>query len=204
MGENPTPAIMKTSHTSKSNYPRRKPIPGLTPPEVIEKMAREAKRGNKVRRVRDSVEGAKVPVLPEVWHEGSEHGVAGGKVGAPGNDDGQRAGDPELSAVSDNPRKAETGSQLSRVLKRMLGETPPVELLDTAGIGTVGTNAEALAAVVMRAALAGKQWAVEMIRDQSEGKPVRAAQINTHDEDIEDMLDRASTARLNEFAKGKK
>jgi hypothetical protein len=86
----------------------------------------------------------------------------------------------------------------------MLGEKPPAELLDVDGVGRAATNAEMLGAVVMREAHAGKQWAIELIRDQTEGKPVRAAQVNNSDGEVEDMLDRVSQARLNDIAKGSK
>lgn len=85
----------------------------------------------------------------------------------------------------------------------MLGEVPPPELLNTEDVGRVATNAEALAAVILAAALKEKQWAVEMVRDQTEGKPVRAAQIDNSDHETEVMLDRVSQAQLNQIAKGK-
>jgi predicted HAD superfamily phosphohydrolase len=85
----------------------------------------------------------------------------------------------------------------------MLGEVPPRELMDLEGVAHAGTNAEALAAVVMAEALKGKQWAIECVRDQTEGKPVRAAQVNNSGEEVEEMLDRVSAMRLNTLA-GKK
>lgn len=90
------------------------------------------------------------------------------------------------------------------MLKRMLGDAPPSELLAVGGITQVGSNAEALAAVVMRLALEGKQWAVEMVRDQSEGKPQRGVQVDDTGPKVESFLDRISTARLNDLAKGVK
>lgn len=84
----------------------------------------------------------------------------------------------------------------------MLGERVPLELMQAEGISEVASNAEMLAAVVMREAVKGKQWAVEMVRDQTEGKPVRAAQVNNGEGEVEDMLDRVSTNKLNQFTKG--
>jgi hypothetical protein len=74
--------------------------------------------------------------------------------------------------------------------------------MDLDGIGRIATNAEALAAIIWREALAGRQWAVEMVRDQTEGKPVRAAQINSGESEIEEMLDAVGKTRLNKLAKG--
>lgn len=83
----------------------------------------------------------------------------------------------------------------------MLGEAPPAALMDDPAIGRAATNAELIGAVVMREAHAGKQWAIEMVRDQTEGKPVRAAQVNNSEGEIEDQLDRVSAAALNRLAK---
>ena len=78
---------------------------------------------------------------------------------------------------------------------------PPAALLNVPGLGRNATNAEMLAAIIMREALDGRPWAVEMVRDQTEGKPTRAAQVDNREPEIEDALDRASTAALNRLAK---
>lgn len=85
----------------------------------------------------------------------------------------------------------------------MLGEAPPAALAAADGVGRAANNAELLAAIIMREAHGGRQWAVEMIRDQTEGKPIRAAQVNNSEQEIEDQLDRVSADALNRLAKGK-
>lgn len=187
-----------TSHITKSNHPKRRPIPGLTPDDLIKKMQEAAsvpRKGKALRKVRDTVGGQDGKVLPDAREGGSN---PDGRVGifgtAPGSGD-------QVATVSDAARTSEsTGSQLTRVLKRILGEQPPAALLEHANM-RAATNAEMLAAIIMREALGGRQWAVEMVRDQTEGKPVRAAQLNNNDAEIEDQLDRVSTAALNRLAK---
>ena len=193
--------MKRTSHTSHSEHPRRKPIDGLTPADVIAQMTEEAAGGKKLRSVRRTAGKPERQVLPAARPAGAGETGAVRVPGADGGDDGQRADESVQPEVSD--RGGETGTQLSRVLKRLLGETAPTELMGAVGLSRVATNAEAVAAVVMREALAGKQWAVEMVRDQTEGKPVRAAQINSNEAEIEDQLDRVSTAALNQIAKRK-
>lgn len=189
----------QTTHTGRRNHPRRKPILGLTPEEVIKQMTEDA-RGEKVRKVRKTRD-EEGPVLSEA-QSGRSEGSRESRVptAAPGNDD-QRA-DADREGEVPDARGDKNQTQLGRVLKRMLGETPPTGLLDIEGIGKLSNNAEALAAVIMKAALEGKPWAVEMVRDQTEGKPVRAAQVNNSDGEVESMLDRISTSKLNQIAKG--
>lgn len=177
-------------------HPRRKPIPGLTPDEVVRQMT-EAASGKTVRKVREA-SPEKGPVLSSSREGGAGESGKGRVLAAPSGGDDQRSNEGGEKAVSDPGRE----TQLSRILKKMLGQRPPAELMDIEGVGEAATNAEMLAAVIVREALAGKQWAVEMVRDQTEGKPVRAAQMNNNESEIEDMLDRVSTNKLNQFTKG--
>lgn len=188
--------MKRTSHTTR-NHKRRQPIPGLTPADVVQAMAEEA-RGNSVRKVRRQA-AKQVPAVLSPAREGDAAKAGSERVSpaAPG-DDAKRPGQPVESEVSDT-----AGTQLTKVLRRLLGQTPPRELMDVEGVGQVATNAEALGAVILREALAGRQWAVEMMRDQTEGKPVRAAQVNNADNETEKMLDRVGQAQLNALAKGK-
>lgn len=188
--------LRKTSHVTKT-HKRRKPLEGLTPDAIIQEMKKAAsvKRKINVRTMRGSPDRSDDKVLSETREGGTDPHGKGGIFGT-----APRAGD-QGPAVSDPQRTSDLpATQLSRVLKRMLGETPPPALLEVDGVGRVATNAEALAAVIQREAFAGRQWAVEMWRDQTEGKPVRAAQLNNNEQEVEDQLDRVSTAALNRLA----
>lgn len=197
--------MKKSSHISSNRHPRRKAIPGLTPPEILAQMQKEAKHGKPLRKVRSKAPVEKGSVLPDSRDASPSPPRNGGVFAAPSGDDSQRGSGHLHKAVSDSERTSTgRGSQLSAVLKRMLGDAPPSELLAVGGITQVGSNAEALAAVVMRLALEGKQWAVEMVRDQSEGKPQRGVQVDDTGPKVESFLDRISTARLNDLAKGVK
>lgn len=187
-----------TSHTTKTKL-GRKPIVGLTPDILIKQMKEAAGATRKnVRTLRksDSTEPA---VLSDSRKSGAGSSGEGGIFGAI-----EGAGDREPS-ISDAP--GITGdtfrSQLSKVLKNMLGQAPPQSLVALEGLGRVATNAEALAAVIQKQALEGKQWACEFWRDMAEGKPVRAAQQNNSEVEIEDNLDRVSLANLNRLATSK-
>jgi hypothetical protein len=186
-------------------HPRRKPIEGLTPEAVISDMFKEAKRGRKVRKVQPDDGRSNGPVLPPARPQGVETPSEGGVSPAAEGDDSGRASDARKGSVSDVVRQ-DPRTQLSSILKRMLGEQVPQELLDLSGIKTTGdiaTCGEALGAIIMRQALEGRQWAVEIIRDQTEGKPVRAAQVSKDDGEVEQMLDRVSMKRLDKLVKGK-
>jgi hypothetical protein len=195
----------RTGHTTNTNHPRRRDIPGLTPSDLIAAMEKEAKHGKPLRKMRDKISLKKRSVLPDPRPPASSTPRSGGVPSAAEGDDVVGGASTQREAVPHNQRsEAGPGSQLSKVLKRMLGERVPVELLSIQGVTQLMTNAEALASIVMAQALAGKQWAVEMIRDQSEGKPVRAAQENNHAaSETETFLDRIGVARLNELTKGK-
>lgn len=188
--------MKRTSHTTKT-HKRRKPIPGLTPDALVKQMQQEAASAPQRKEVREL---RRSPVRPdrEVLSD-SREGVldkagSSGIFGTVGGD--QPASVPDTGGATQSPN-----SQLSRILKRMLGEAPPAALMDDPAIGRAATNAELIGAVVMREAHAGKQWAIEMVRDQTEGKPVRAAQVNNSEGEIEDQLDRVSAAALNRLAK---
>lgn len=182
----------QTSHTTKK-HKRRQPIPGLTPDSLISTMRRAAKGAKAVRKVRRRSRRPHESFLPTTCETASS---AVGETGLSGPGAGTQA-----EPLPDIARIGENGTQLSRVLRRMLGEMPPAALLNVPGLGRNATNAEMLAAIIMREALDGRPWAVEMVRDQTEGKPTRAAQVDNREPEIEDALDRASTAALNRLAK---
>lgn len=195
--------MKKSSHISSHRHARRKPILGLTPAGIIEQMAKEAKDGKKVRSVRGSDAKSKRSLLP-VSRKATPPAIGGQRVpSAASGSDPVRAVSSVNEAVPDSLRP-KAGSQLSVILKRMLGENAPPALLGLEGVEKIVTNAELLAAVVMGQAVAGKQWAVEMVRDQTEGKPQRAAQEGNAQNETEGFLDRVGQSRLNDIAKGKK
>ena len=171
-----------------------KKIPGLTPDSIVREM-KEAANGKRVRSLR-SRDKEERPVLPEARETAPDSPGAGGIFGAT---EGTGSGRPPVpDAAGDSGSEATFRAQLSRVLKRMLGESPPPALMRDLGL-TTATNAELLAAVVQREAFAGKQWACEFWRDMAEGKPVRAAQQNNSEMEIEANLDRISMASLNKL-----
>jgi hypothetical protein len=182
--------------------PRPKVDLGLTPAKIIAKMT-EAADGNKVRALRRKAAQQAKQVLPEARTASVGGPGIGGIFKSPPGDDAERPGSGKQEAVSDvegNPNGENFKTQLSRVLKRMLGEAPPPALIREAELVGVTTNAEFLAAVIQREAFTGKQWACEYWRDMAEGKPVRAAQQNNSDQEVEESLDRLSLAALNRLA----
>ena len=189
--------MKRKSHTTKKKHPRREALVGLTPEDVIKSMTEDASHGRRVQKVRSEDKLEKGPVLQAVRTQDSETAGKGGLPGAVDHDDNQRPRSVVREKIPDDSKS----SQISRVLKRLLGEAPPELVEYGVSGGSVPTNAEALAAVILKAALDGKQWAVELIRDGTEGKPIRAAQVNTSGAEVEEQLDRISTMRLNELAK---
>lgn len=194
--------MRRTSHTTKTNHPRRKKILGLTPASVLEDMMKEAKHGRKVRSVRGKDIKQKRPLLLDSRPADAPKTGTQRVSSAPSGSDSLRDTGGVNEKVSHRTRPA--GSQLSDILKRMLGEAPPPALLmEIQGVEQAGTNAEVLGAVIMGQAIAGKQWAVELVRDQTEGKPQRAAQEGNAPKETEDFLDRVGKNHLNEIAKRK-
>lgn len=64
-------------------------------------------------------------------------------------------------------------------------------------------NLEILARGLVQDALNGDKNTRELVIDRIEGKAVRAAQVQPPDTTLEDQLDRASVAALNELAEQK-
>lgn len=180
---------------AKKKHPHRRPLLGLTPASVVAEMARSAH--GKLRGVRGETPVEERAVLPASRESGA--GEAGA-VRIPGADSGGEA-------VSDASRSSggdAFSAQLSRVLKRLLGErAPAIDGIRQSALGGWPTNAEALAAVIQGAALEGKQWACEFWRDMAEGKPVRAAQQDNSELEVENQLDRVSLAALNRLSEKK-
>ena len=59
------------------------------------------------------------------------------------------------------------------------------------------TNAEVLTRMLVDKALQQNQFAMEMVLDRYEGKPVRAQTVQSADTTIEEQIDKASVALLN-------
>ena len=103
-------------------------------------------------------------------------------------------------------------AQLAETLKRVLGQRATVELLkqcdpkmlaDMSVGKQFPTVAELLVNKVVRLALdpnKSHQWAVELIFDRVEGKPVRGEMVRSEDRGIEDKLDAVTTEHLNRLA----
>lgn len=90
------------------------------------------------------------------------------------------------------------------MLKKIASEIAPVEFTEGEAIGW--TNMEVLARKVFSAALAdtmGAQRARELVIERLEGKAGRAAPTQGTNTELDDQLDRAAVAALNEFVPDK-
>lgn len=59
------------------------------------------------------------------------------------------------------------------------------------------SNAERIMRLLVDKAVQGQQYALEMVLDRYEGKAVRAQQVNTQDQTVEEHIDRQKVALLN-------
>jgi hypothetical protein len=105
--------------------------------------------------------------------------------------------------MSDEKRKRRD-AKLSRWLKEILGRSAPIDVqsIDELAEGNPGkTNAEVLAEIVVREAVVNKErWAIELIADRTEGKPVSAAKDEGGDRTTEERIADVTVAHLNDLA----
>lgn len=93
--------------------------------------------------------------------------------------------------------------RISRRLRELLSQEAPPEFQETSGLaGGLLTNGDLIANEVIKAALMGKEWAILMIRDGTEGKPGQATKDDTTDRTTEEALDDVTRKRLNDLAGG--
>jgi hypothetical protein len=92
-----------------------------------------------------------------------------------------------------------TDASLTELLKTILREDAIAAFQDDPARRL--TNLEVLARGMVNDALGGDRTMREMVVERVEGKAIRAAQVTPADSSLEDQLDRASIAALNDLAK---
>jgi hypothetical protein len=106
--------------------------------------------------------------------------------------------------MSETNGKKRRDAKLSRWLKELLGRNAPIEIqdIDELADGQPGkTNAEALAEIIVREAVVNKErWAIELIADRTEGKPVQAVKNDEGDRTTEERIADVTVAHLNQLA----
>jgi hypothetical protein len=94
-------------------------------------------------------------------------------------------------------------TKLSKWLKEILGKNAPIEfqIEDDLLSGHPGrTNAEVIADAVIAEARKGKQWAIEVVYDRTEGKPVQAIKQDDGDRTFEERITDVTVKHLNDIA----
>lgn len=94
-------------------------------------------------------------------------------------------------------------TKLSKWLRELLGRNAPIEFQDQVELlaGEPGkTNAEIIAEAVVAAAREGKQWAIELVHDRTEGKPVQALKPDEGDQSVEERINDVTVQHLNDLA----
>jgi hypothetical protein len=93
---------------------------------------------------------------------------------------------------------------LSKWLKTILGKSAPIDLQDTLAManGDPGkTNAEIIAEHIVSEARDKKErWAIELIADRTEGKPIQAVKQDDGDRSTEERIEDVTRAHLNDLA----
>jgi hypothetical protein len=93
---------------------------------------------------------------------------------------------------------------LSKWLKTILGKSAPIELQDTMSMahGDPGkTNAEIIAEHIISEARDKKErWAIELIADRTEGKPIQAVKQDDGDRSTEERIEDVTRAHINDLA----
>src|SRR5438309_1938024 len=105
-------------------------------------------------------------------------------------------------AMSDEKRKRRDRA-LSRWLKEILGRAAPIDFQDVdsmAGGDPGKTNAEVVAELIVREACKGERWAIEILADRTEGKPVQAVKQEGEDRSVEERIEDVTVAHLNDLA----
>jgi hypothetical protein len=93
---------------------------------------------------------------------------------------------------------------LSKWLKTLLGQGAPMELqdMDAMAMGDPGkTNAEIIAGHIVGEALKKERWAIELIADRTEGKPMQAVKQDDGDRSTEERIEDVTRAHLNDLAR---
>lgn len=97
--------------------------------------------------------------------------------------------------------------RLSKLLQELLGQPVSIknltdkEIADLVEGYAVMSNGEALATKLMQLAVQGKEWAVQIVLERTEGRAVQAAKEDGSDRTTEEKLDHVTAQHLNSLAK---
>lgn len=149
-----------------------------------------------LQNLRDGVEKPILPVLP-LTRSGDVAETGTLRVFATTDNHPKRHhGAVESPAISDNSGRpiVDADLRISTLLKRIMTEVAADEHQED---GTEMTNLEVLVRKLVSRALGENQFAMETVLDRIEGKPVRANQVHVADTALEEQIDKASVAALN-------
>lgn len=153
----------------------------------------KVENGDELRSVPAAEPEPQGPVLPEAQPREAPRnasiGIFGpGAEGTPVQPPGRRDIDP-------------TDAGLTELLKKILREDAPANYQDdpTRRISSL----EVIARGMVSDAMKGDKTMREMVVERVEGKAVRAAQVTPPDSSLEEQIDRAAIAALNELAEPK-
>lgn len=96
---------------------------------------------------------------------------------------------------------------LSKLLRDLLGRPVSIKNLSAKEVSElvegfqVMNNGEALAEKLMQLAVQGKEWAIAIVLERTEGRAVQAAKEDGSDKTTEERLDYITTQHLNSLAK---
>ncbi len=171
---------------------------GLATPMNLKKVA----NGLELQNLRGEEPKQEGPVLPATRASYPKAVRGSGIFGAASHNDPERPAKTLSPPVLDNSGGSAEDESLSftAYLKKVAMEIAPEDYQDA---DSEMTGLELLARKVFYAALSdnmGAQRARELVVERLEGKAVRAAQVQTPDTTIEDQIDRAAVAALNELA----
>ena len=172
---------------------RRKtsPNPGLTPPELVSQIRKDAgvDDGTELQDLRKPDPKPKKPLLSNARKKGVGATGGGGVFGADRVPDSKR--DAEASSkgseVSDGSRRGGVAS-IRDLLELEIKKADPD--------GT-GTYLQTIVRKVVEKAANGEQWAMLFVRDIIEGKPGQAPKRSQSVEDVEDTISQVELATLN-------
>ena len=171
---------------------RTSPNPGLTPPELVSQIRKEAgvNDGDELQDLRKPNPKPKKPLLSGTRKRGAGKAGGGGVFGADRVPDSEREAEtsPEGETVSD-PRRSRVAS---------IRDLLEIEIKKTDPDGT-GTYLQTIVEKVVEKAARGEQWAMLFVRDIIEGKPGQAPKRTQSVEDIEETISQVELATLNKF-----
>ena len=178
---------------------RTSPNPGLTPPELVSQIRKDAgvKDGDELQDLRKPDPKPKKPLLSNARKKSAGEAGGGGVFGADRVPDSERSTEAstEGASVSD-------GSGRGRVAS--IRDLLEIEIKKTDPDGIGGTYLQTIVQKVVEKAANGEQWAMLFVRDIIEGKPGQAPKRSQSVEDVEETITQVELATLNKFLDGDK